>query len=149
IDSTSHHSFIKYASSSQYQKPLAQRSMAEWIVEATSVGNKIGPVPDFGSVTFTNASATINGVIGPINASSWQSEAVNLFANGATVDTTSVLTQAGSSFAVIYSPAGTAGPSGTTANGMMPIGPTVGATLRSGKDTGSPDIGRPAGPGAS
>ncbi len=152
IDSTSHHSFIKYASSAQYQNPLAQRSTAEWIVEATSVGNKIGPVPDFGSVTFTNASATIDGVIGPINSSSWQSQAVNLIANGGTVDTTSVLTQAGSSFAVIDNLAGTAGSSGTSsgtsANGTTQIGPTVGATLRSGKETGSPVIGRLAGTGA-
>jgi hypothetical protein len=148
IDSTSHHSFIKYASSSQYQNPLAQRNAAEWIVEATSVGKQIGPMPDFGSVTFTNASATINGVIGPINSSSWQSQAVNLIANGGTVDTTSVPTQAGSSFAVIYHLAGAAGPSGTSANGVTQIGPTVGVTLQSGKKTGSPVIGRIAGTGA-
>jgi hypothetical protein len=148
IDSTSHHTFTKYRSSAQDQNPRAQRSTAEWIVEATSVGKQIGPVPDFGSVTFTNASATIDGVIGPINSSSWQSQALNLIANGETVDTTSVLTQAGSSFAVIYNLAGTAGPSDTSANGMTPIGPTVGATLQSGKKTGRPVIGRIAGTGA-
>jgi hypothetical protein len=73
---------------------------------------------------------------------------VNLIANGGTVDTTSVLTQAGSRFAVIYDPTGTAGQSGTNANGTTRIGPTAGATLQSGKKTGSPVIGRPAGTGA-
>src|SRR5208282_3747230 len=54
VDKTSNHSFSKYARSSQYQSPLAaQRSSAEWIVEAPGVPTL--PLADFGSVTFTNA----------------------------------------------------------------------------------------------
>src|SRR5262249_2516337 len=143
IDDTSHSndSFSIYAIPSQYQDPLPDRSTAEWIMETPTFGNTYATLPDFGTLTFTNCSATINGTTGPINASSWQSRAVNLRSNGVINDTTSELTRSGTSFAVIYNSAGTAGQSGTRANDMAPIGPTVGATLQSGKKTGSPLIG--------
>ena len=77
-NSRANDSFSTYESSSQTQSPLAQRTSAEWIVEAPSVGGSIAAIANFGSVTFTNASATINGVTGPINSSSWQSQAINI-----------------------------------------------------------------------
>ena len=143
-------SFSIYASSSQYQSPLAQRSCAEWIVEAPTVGGSIAQVADFGSVTFTNASAVINGVSGPINASSWQSQALNIGSNGVTYDTTSVLTNSGTSFVVTYNPsAGAAVRAGTNGETGTASGVVVGTTPRSGKKIGSPVIGRPAWTGAS
>ena len=45
----------------------AQRSSAEWIVEAPSSGYGILPLANFGSVTITGASATISGIPGPID----------------------------------------------------------------------------------
>jgi hypothetical protein len=42
----------------------AQRSSAEWIVEAPSSGNSILPLPSFAPVTFTGATATIPGATG-------------------------------------------------------------------------------------
>ena len=96
-------SFNIYASSEEYQSPVAQRSTAEWTVEGDTVdGNIIAPLPDFGSVTFTSASAVINGVSGGINAPSRQVQPMNLSLNGVTYDTTSVLTHSGTSFAVIH-----------------------------------------------
>jgi len=100
-------SFSIYASSSQYQRPLAQRSSAEWIVEAPSVSGSIAQLADFGSVAFTNASAVINGVTGPINDSNWQSEPMNIgytTPGGSNVyqDTTSPLVDSGTSFVVTY-----------------------------------------------
>ena len=135
--------FSIYASSSQYQSPLAQRSCAEWIVEATSVGGSIATVPNFGSVTFTNATAVINGVSGPINAASWQSQALNIGSNGVTYDTTSVLTNSGTSFVVTYNPsAGAAVRAGTNAA-------AVGTALRSGKTIAGPVLRGSAWTGAS
>jgi Peptidase A4 family len=97
-------SFSIYETSSQVQSPTAQRSSAEWIVEAPSVGNSIAALANFGLVTFTNASATINGVTGPIDSSSWQSQAINIGGNGTTEDTTSITQDSGSTstFMVTY-----------------------------------------------
>ena len=149
-NSRSNDSFSIYASSSQYQSPLAQRSCAEWIVEAPSVGGSIATVPNFGSVTFTNATAVINGVSGPINAASWQSQALNIGSNGVTYDTTSVLTNSGTSFVVTYNPsAGAAVRAGTNAAAGTASGAAVGTTLRSGKTVAAPVLRGSAWTGAS
>ena len=58
--SQSSDSFTTYQTASQ-----AQRSSAEWIVEAPSNGTSTLPLANFGSVTFSNATATINGVDRP------------------------------------------------------------------------------------
>ena len=149
-NSRANDAFSIYASSSQYQSPLAQRSCAEWIVEATSVGGSIATVPNFGSVTFTNATAVINGVSGPINAASWQSQALNIGSNGVTYDTTSVLTNSGTSFVVTYNPsAGAAVRAGTNAAAGTASGAAVGTTLRSGKTVAAPVLSGSAWTGAS
>jgi hypothetical protein len=96
-------SFSAYESSAQLQSPQPERNSAEWIVESPTVGGSVAQAPNFGSVTFTNASAVINGVSGPINDSAWQSQAINMVAgNGTTVAQTSVLTSSGTGFTVTY-----------------------------------------------
>jgi hypothetical protein len=81
-----------------------QRSSAEWVVEAPSSGSGvILPLANFGTVAFTNASATINGVTGPINDSAWQSTAIDMASNGgASEATTSALATGGAGFTVTY-----------------------------------------------
>lgn len=127
------------SSSSQYQSPLAQRSSAEWIVEASTVGGSIAQVANFGQVTFTSATAVINGVSGPINDSAWQSQAVNIGSNGVTYDTTSVLTNSGSTFVVTYNAsAGAAVLAGPKVEAGKQSGTTAGATNQSGKKVSNP-----------
>jgi hypothetical protein len=92
-----------YATSAQYQSPSADRSCAEWIVEAPTIpGSGIAALADFSPVTFTNASATINGVSGPINSSKWQSTAEDIGTSTDLQDVTSVLLNSGTSFVVTY-----------------------------------------------
>ena len=100
-------SFTTYESSSAVQSPAAARSSAEWIVEAPTVGSSVAALANFGTVTFTNASATINGVTGPINDSAWQSQAINIATSRGTLqDTTSVLVASGTSFVETYDSSG-------------------------------------------
>jgi hypothetical protein len=90
------------------------RNSAEWIVEAPS-GGSVLPLSNFGSVTFTNAMATINGVAGSIGSntaavlnrqgdptsSGWTAiDMINK--HHQLLDATSVLDASGSSFTVEY-----------------------------------------------
>jgi hypothetical protein len=51
-----------------FYAPQAQRSCAEWIVEAPSnSAGVVQPLANFGRVTFTNAAATVNGTAMPID----------------------------------------------------------------------------------
>jgi len=137
VDNSRNEYFSTYESSSQTQSPLAQRSCAEWIVEADTVGGIIATLPNFGSVTFTNASAVINGVSGAINAPSWQSEALDIDSFGLQ-DWTSVLTNSWS-FVVTNVPiAGAAVRTGTSAAVGTASGAAVGTTLRSGTKIAGP-----------
>jgi hypothetical protein len=165
INDTSHSndSFSKYTNPQQYQNPLPDRSTAEWIMETPGFGNTYATLPEFSPVTFTKCYASISGT--PL-----QVQALSMNRNSVALDTTSVLTS-GTSFSVLYDSSGTAGqlatqqsckksgslviglPAGNgaagqwgmNANGVTPIGPTVGATLQSGKKTGRLVIVRPAG----
>jgi len=111
-NSRANDSFSTYETSSQTQSPLAQRSSAEWIVEAptSAKSGSIDQLADFGSVTFTNASAVINGVTGPINDSNWQCEPLDIgyTTNGGSTQVvqakTSPLSVSGTSFSVTYIP---------------------------------------------
>jgi hypothetical protein len=58
-------------------KRSAQCTSAEWIVEAPFL-HHILALADFGSVTFTNCSATIAGVAGAINDVSWLNQGVTM-----------------------------------------------------------------------
>jgi hypothetical protein len=92
-------SFTTYQSYAQ-----AQRSSAEWIIEAPSSNSGVLSLANFGSVTFSNATATINGVTGPIDDSGWQNAAINIVTSSVTQTSTSVLTDAtgASSFTETY-----------------------------------------------
>jgi peptidase A4-like protein len=83
------------------EKRSAQCSSAEWIVEAPYF-HRILLLADFGSVTFTNCSATIEGVEGAINEGTWQNESITMAApkTGATLAQPSALTEDGTGFAV-------------------------------------------------
>jgi len=74
-DNTTGKSDTVYETSS----PTAERTSAEWIVEAPTSGTSILPLPRFGSATFTAATATIGGTTGPIDDySSWQVSQINM-----------------------------------------------------------------------
>jgi hypothetical protein len=92
--------FGTYQSSYLTQSPLAERSTAEWIMEAPSVNGSIAAIPTFSTVNFTNASATIDGVTGGIDSPSWQATALDLVSNGIPLDATSALTSSGNGFSV-------------------------------------------------
>jgi hypothetical protein len=90
------------------QRPTALQSSAEWIVEAPTVGGRQASLANFGSITFTGASATISSTAGPINDSAWQNEAIDMVSSrGRLLDTTSALNSGGTGFTVTYS--GTSG----------------------------------------
>jgi hypothetical protein len=62
-------------------------SSAEWIAEAPAAQTQSGdyqtlPLANFGTATFTNASATANGHTGSISDSAWSAQQVNLVATG-------------------------------------------------------------------
>lgn len=60
------------------------RESAEWIAEAPSSFFGVLPLSDFGTASFTNASATVNGQIGPINNPSWQNDPLTMEVNPTT-----------------------------------------------------------------
>lgn len=64
----------------------AQRSSAEWVVEApSSFSGKVLPLADFGTVTFTGASATIGSHTGPITDTAWQNDPMTMVTSSGTV----------------------------------------------------------------
>jgi hypothetical protein len=67
-------------------------------------------------VTFTNASAVINGVLGPINSSHWQYAAENIGSGPILQDITSVLVNSGTGFVVSYNPSNATIPLAATAS---------------------------------
>jgi hypothetical protein len=70
----------------------AQRSSAEWIVEAPSSSNGILPLAKFGTANITGASATIGGETGPIDNPAWQNASIDMMSSrGVTKATTSAL----------------------------------------------------------
>ena len=72
----------------------AARSSAEWVVEAPSSNRGVLPLANFGSVTFTNAYATINGTTGPIDNTGWQTYSINMTSRSQVEDSTSALSDA-------------------------------------------------------
>lgn len=59
------------------QRGKAQRTSAEWIVEAPWSGGVL-PLANFGTLPFINAQATINGHTGPVNDPSWQNDPITM-----------------------------------------------------------------------
>ncbi|HUA06320.1 MAG TPA: G1 family glutamic endopeptidase [Solirubrobacteraceae bacterium] len=124
-DETTGQSFTKTVAS-----PNPDTSSAEWIAEAPSQCDGSGsctplPLSDFGTVDFTNATATANGHTGPISDSNWSSQPIALGSNG-TYDigygssqntagaTPSSLSSDGSSFSVAWSQNGAGSSSSET-----------------------------------
>lgn len=82
----------------------AERSSADWIVEAPSSGRGVLPLANFRTVTITGATATINGETGPIDNPNWDDAAINMVGRQRTKAVTSGLTDSGgtSSFQVTF-----------------------------------------------
>ena len=80
----------------------SQRSSAEWIVEAPSSNTGVLPLANFSTVTFSNASATINGTTGPIDA--FANAQIDMSNGRAQEDSTSAVSDSGSTsgFTVTY-----------------------------------------------
>jgi hypothetical protein len=94
------------------QSATAQRSSAEWIVEAPSSVSGVLPLANFGTAKFTGANATINGHTGAIDNGAWQNTSINMVNQaGTTIDQTSTLTDSGgaSSFSVTFPGSGGGG----------------------------------------
>ncbi|MGO9107757.1 MAG: G1 family glutamic endopeptidase [Thermoguttaceae bacterium] len=76
----------------------AARSSAEWVVEAPSSSSGVLPLADFGSVTITNATATIDGKTGAIDSSTWQDTSIDMVSSRSSFEaSTSGLTDSGGS----------------------------------------------------
>src|SRR5262245_31193856 len=84
--------------------PGAERSSAEWIVEAPSSDYGVLPLANFGTTTITGATATVNGETGPIDNPSWDNAAMNMVGRHRTKAITSELADSGgsSSFQVTF-----------------------------------------------
>lgn len=80
----------------------AQRSSAEWILEAPYSGG-ILPLSHFNTAHFNNCTATINGVTGAINNSHWVDDQLTMVTSNGTVKAaTSALSSNGESFTVVW-----------------------------------------------
>jgi hypothetical protein len=109
-DNTTGQSFSTTQSSTS-----AQRSSAEWIVEAPSSFFGILPLANFGTVNFSSAQATINGTPGAIDNANWQNTSIDMVnRSGTTIAHTSGLTDTNStsSFSVAFTGGGGGGGGG-------------------------------------
>ena len=85
------------------QRHKAKRESAEWIVEAPYSGGTL-PLADFGTVTLTSCSATLNGHTGAINDASWRHDAITMAEpnGGAVKASPSALSRDGANFSVSW-----------------------------------------------
>lgn len=74
---------VSYTVPPKYTRMKASRESAEWIVEAPSGGGVL-PLADFGTVSFANCSAKVNGLTGAINNPAWQYDPITM-TSGSTV----------------------------------------------------------------
>jgi hypothetical protein len=79
----------------------SSRLSAEWIVERPTVGNSLGTLADFGTITFTNSHATFNNTVGTIGSFPHVRTIMNNRQDIRLV-TVSSLVSGGSSFSVSY-----------------------------------------------
>ncbi len=128
-DSTENENFTTTQNTTKTQSPIAAQSSAEWIVEAPTVGGGQSSLANFGTITFSNASATIDSVTGPINDSAWQNEAIDMITSrGTLLDSTSALNSGGTGFTVTYE--GTAAPTfGGGSTGGRALQPRTARTI--------------------
>lgn len=88
--------------STSQKNMTAQRTSAEWVMEAPSSGS-ILPLANFGTIQFSNAQATINGISGTISNGSWQNDPmVMVTSSGTPKASPSSLSADGSSFSVSW-----------------------------------------------
>lgn len=81
---------------------IAQRSSAEWVLEAPYSGG-ILPLSHFKTAYFSNCLATINNIHGPVNDSFWKNDKLTMVtAAGAVKAATSALTSGGQAFTVVW-----------------------------------------------
>jgi hypothetical protein len=85
------------------KKRAAQRTSAEWIVEAPFF-HRILSLADFGTVPFSGCSTTMEGVAGAINDGSWQNESLTMenLITSTTLAQPFGLTGGGAGFTVIW-----------------------------------------------
>lgn len=84
------------------KSPSAKRSSAEWIAEAPWSGGVL-PLANFGTVTFTDAQATVNGHTGTISDTQWQYDRIDMVTpSGALKAQTSGLKHQGDTFTVTW-----------------------------------------------
>lgn len=80
------------------QKTSAKRQSAEWIVEAPWSGSTL-PLANFGTETFTGASAVLNGHQGSISDPSWKNDPITMTTSSGSVKASpSALSTDGTSF---------------------------------------------------
>jgi hypothetical protein len=80
--------------------PSASRQSAEWIMEAPWSGGVL-PLTNFGTIYFTDASATLNGHTGTINDNNWMYDRIDMVnTSGDLKAQTSALSKDGDSFSV-------------------------------------------------
>jgi hypothetical protein len=114
------------ASFSTTQTSMAQRSSAEWIVEAPSSFSGILPLANFGTANFSGCQATINGTTGAIDNASRQNTCIDMMSQAGTIiDQTSGLSNTNttpitSSFSVTYTASGGGGGGGGGGHGHGP-----------------------------
>ena len=86
------------------QNTTAQRSSAEWVVEApSSYSGRVLPLADFGTVTFSAASATINGHTGNIGDTAWRNDPMIMVTQTGIVKAQpTALSNGGTSFTVTW-----------------------------------------------
>ncbi len=93
--------------------PSAARSSAEWIEEAPSSGSGVIPLADFGTVSFSNASATVGGQTAAINGFTDKTYQVDMITQADVLKaTTSSLNSSGTGFTVTWDSSGPIGGSG-------------------------------------
>jgi hypothetical protein len=81
----------------------AQRSSAEWVMEAPSSSGGVLPLANFGTAGFSSAQATVNGHTGVINDSAWQNDAITMVSSTGTIKASpSTLSSTGNSFNVTW-----------------------------------------------
>src|SRR5438132_4914334 len=85
----------------------AQRSSAEWIAEAPSSSGGILPLADFGTVSYSSCTATVNGTPGTIGSFGSSVQVITMVSSsGAVKAQPSSLSSSGDSFSVTWKSSG-------------------------------------------
>ena len=85
----------------------AQRSSAEWIAEAPSSSGGILPLADFGTVSYSSCTTTVNGTPGTIGSFGSSVQVITMVSNsGAVKAQPSSLSSSGDSFSVTWKSSG-------------------------------------------